>query len=136
MDIFQKYGLSQNNDYPRKFKSNKPWYKIIAFALEDFRDDYKELLHNAILYKKIINENPMENNQKGMISDEEYYKYWGLISEIDGLSCDHFTITLYKNTATISDQFDTNYKNGLEIPIDDWIDILKECLQFKNDSKN
>lgn len=129
MDIFQKYGLSLNNDYIRKYRSSKPWYEIIGFALEDFRGDYKELLHNASVYKKIICENPMENNQKGMISDEEYYKYWGLINDIEGMSYNHFTITLYKNTATISDQFDPNYNNGLEIPIDDWIDILKECIK-------
>ncbi|WP_299678467.1 hypothetical protein [uncultured Dokdonia sp.] len=121
--------MSLNNDYIRKYRSSKPWYEIIAFALEDFRGDYKELLHNALLYKKIIYENPMENNQKGMISDEEYYKYWGLINEIEGYGFNHFWIDLYKDKAIISDQFDPNYNNGLEIPIDDWIDILKECMK-------
>ncbi len=137
MDVLKKYGLTF-------YKSNIGSFNIkmtpindtlelrLVHALEDFHFDIEEILQNAVLYKKVLAENPMEHNQKGVISDEEYYKYWGVINEIEHNGCNTYSVSLYKDTAYISYYHDPNHNNDLKIPLDDWIEILKECIQFRN----
>ena len=132
MSVLQKYGLTFSKGSNGRLKAYSEKEQIIGEALQDFRGSVDEIVQNAQKYVEIVSKNPPEKNTKGSVSDEEYYKYWGIVGEIDSYGCDRFYLDLSGKNAEISEQFsDWNY----ELPIDDLIEILLQWKHFLNTHK-
>lgn len=125
MNIIEKYQLTFTKDH--KFPSAES--KVLpdlGGALVDFRYFLHEILKNTIRYYAIVSSNPTENNHRGMTSDEEHFKYWGELYEINYFGSDAYSLHLYGDKAEISL---LSYE-GCELPINDLIEILQEWKNF------
>ncbi len=126
MKILAKYGLKFKETSSGNLSATSELYPGLGEALYDFRHSISEILKNTIQYYSITKFNPPEKNQPGMTGEEEYYKYWGLINDIDYYGANAYSLNLYFNKATLSLFGDEFY----ELPITDMIDILKEWEVF------
>jgi len=126
MDIFEKYQLSFIKDDNGRPEGVSKLYPVLENVLFSFRDSLSEILKNTIEYKSLVSSNPMENNKKGMVSDNEYYKYWEQINKLDYFGSDESSLNLYNSEVALS-------YSGNEfciMPIEDFIKILEEWKMF------
>lgn len=127
MNIIEKYQLTFKKKDSHGFPSAES--KVLSElggALFDFRHSLNQIIRKTIRYKTIVSANPIEKNIRGMTSDEEHFRYWGELNEIDYHGSDAYSFNLYGDKTEISHLGD----KGLELPIDDWIEILQEWQRF------
>lgn len=127
MDIIEKYQLSFIKDERQGFpKAESKVFQELGEALFDFRYSLSDIIENTIKYNTIVSNNPTNNNQRGMTSDEEHFRYWSELYEIDYYGSDLYSFNLYSDKVEVSQ---LGYE-CFEIPIDDWIEILQHWQNF------
>lgn len=125
--IIKKFKLKfKRSFWTGRISAKSKALEVIGLALNEFRDNLPEIIRNVIRYDEIVSSNPIENNLRGMISKEEYYRYWGEIDEIENYSANIYSFHLYKDIVEISEYG----SQCCVIPIYDWIQILQEWEYF------